>query len=105
MFDVNVVSPLEFPNWVAGVAKSDELMDADGYRKLLKQAPVSGRPTWRLGDPLLFDAITTQRIPPQPGPQPSKEAAPSYLQTSWGADAICSVSSTGPPFRSTSLSR
>jgi len=105
MFDVNVVSPLEFPSWVAGVAKGGAVMDADRYAELLKQATVRGRPTYRLGDPLLFDAISTQRIPPQPGPRPSNEAAPSYLQTSWGADAICSASSTGPQFRSTSLSR
>ncbi|WP_420134413.1 cytochrome ubiquinol oxidase subunit II [Rhodopseudomonas sp.] len=105
MFDVHVISPLAFPEWVQATAKSDRVLDADSYKQLFKQTTESGRPTYRLGDPLLFDAISTQKIPPQPGPVPSKEAAPPYLQANFGANAICSASSTGRPYQLINLSR
>ncbi len=69
MFDVHVVSPLDFPNWVQTTAKSNNALSADAYKALTRQSVESGRPTYRLQDPLLFDDIATQRIPPGPGPQ------------------------------------
>jgi len=101
MFDVHVVSALSFPDWVGGVAKGEQVLNAESYKELLKRAPESGRPTYRLGDPQLFEAISTQRIPPQPGPQPLNDGAQSYL----GADDRCLASLTGPPFPSISRSR
>ncbi|MFC0241221.1 cytochrome ubiquinol oxidase subunit II [Rhodopseudomonas telluris] len=105
MFDVHVVSPLAFPEWVAATAKIDRVLDADSYKMLFERTIESGRPTYWLGDPLLFDAISTQKIPPQPGPLPSKEASPPYLQANFGANAICSASSTGRPYQLINLSR
>jgi cytochrome o ubiquinol oxidase subunit 2 len=69
MFDVHVVSPLDFPTWVESTAKSGTALNADSYKQLAQQSIETGRPTYRLPDPRLFDDIATQRIPPGPGPQ------------------------------------
>jgi cytochrome o ubiquinol oxidase subunit II len=69
LFDVHVISPLDFPNWVATTAKSDNVLNADSYKQLKQQFVETGRPTYRLDDPLLFHDIATQKIPPGPGPQ------------------------------------
>ncbi len=69
LFDVHVISPLDFPNWVEATAKSGAVLSADSYKQLAQQSIESGRPTYRLADPRLFDDIATQRIPPGPGPQ------------------------------------
>jgi cytochrome o ubiquinol oxidase subunit 2 len=69
MFDVHVISPLAFPNWVEATAKSDKALDADAYKQLSEQSIETGRPIYRLPDPRLFDDIATQRIPPGPGPK------------------------------------
>jgi cytochrome o ubiquinol oxidase subunit 2 len=74
MFDVNVVSPLSFPDWVASTAKSDAVLNEDSYKKLMQQGIERGRPTYRLEDPRLFDLIATQHIPPGPGPELMSEA-------------------------------
>jgi cytochrome o ubiquinol oxidase subunit 2 len=68
-FDVHVVSPLEFPNWVSAAAKSDNELTAEAYKQLAAQSVESGRPTYRLPDPRLFDDIASQRIAPGPGPK------------------------------------
>jgi cytochrome o ubiquinol oxidase subunit II len=69
MFDVNVISPLAFPDWVAGTAKTDAVLNEDSYKKLMQQGIEKGRPAYRLEDPRLFDLIATQHIPPGPGPE------------------------------------
>src|ERR1700754_3074444 len=69
MFDVNVISPLTFPDWVAATAKSDAVLNEESYTKLMQQGIEKGRPTFRLDDPRLFDLIATQHIPPGPGPE------------------------------------
>ena len=79
MFDVHVVSPLDFPNWVATTAKSGQVLNADSYKNLLQQTVETGRPGYRLDDPRLFEAIATQQIAPQPGPKLTTETAQSYL--------------------------
>jgi cytochrome o ubiquinol oxidase subunit 2 len=79
MFDVHVISPLEFPGWVANTAKSDRVLNADGYRQLAQQTVEKERLAFRLEDPRLFDEITRQQIPPGPGPKITKESAQSYI--------------------------
>ncbi|WP_024518573.1 ubiquinol oxidase subunit II [Bradyrhizobium sp. Tv2a-2] len=69
MFDVHVISPLDFPKWVEATAKSDNVLNADSYKQLSQQSIETGRPTYRLDDPTLFNDIVTLRIPPGPGPQ------------------------------------
>ena len=79
MFDVHVVSPLEFPNWVANTAKSSQVLNADSIKKLMQQNIEPGKPTFRLEDPRLFEDIVSQRIAPQPGPKLTTNAAQSYI--------------------------
>ncbi|HZR72586.1 cytochrome ubiquinol oxidase subunit II [Bradyrhizobium sp.] len=69
MFDVHVISPLDFPNWVEATAKSGNVLDTNSYKQLMQQSVESGRPVYRLPDPRLFDDIATRRIPPGPGPE------------------------------------
>jgi cytochrome o ubiquinol oxidase subunit II len=69
LFDVHVISPLDFPNWVSATAKSNNALTADTYKQLMQQSIETGRPTYRLPDPRLFDDIASQRIPPGPGPK------------------------------------
>ena len=69
LFDVHVISALDFPNWVATTAKSNNVLSADAYKQLAQQSIETGRPTYRLDDPTLFRQISTQQIPPGPGPQ------------------------------------
>ena len=79
LFDVHVVSPLAFPDWVESTAHASQVLNADSYGKLARQSVETTRPTYRLDDPRLFDAIATQQIPPGPGPKLTTEAAQSYL--------------------------
>src|SRR5580692_7573770 len=79
LFDVHVVSPLAFPDWVAKTARSDQVLNNDSYGKLARQSIETGRPTYRLEDPRLFSAIVMQKIPPGPGPHITSESAQSYL--------------------------
>ena len=81
MFDVHVVSPLEFPSWVANTVKTGAVLNADSYRELARQSVEPGRPVYRLDDPRLFDLIATQQIPPAPGPTLKTQSAQSYLGT------------------------
>lgn len=74
MFDVNVISPLAFPDWVATTAKSGQVLNEDSYGKLVQQGTEKSRPVYRLEDPRLFDLISTQHIPPGPGPQVTSNA-------------------------------
>lgn len=74
LFDVNVISPLSFPDWVESTAKAGQVLNEDSYRKLTQQGIEKGRPTFRLEDPRLFDLIASQHIPPGPGPQLTSDA-------------------------------
>ncbi len=75
MFDVHVVSQTDFSDWVAKTARSDQALDEDSYKELLKQSVPKDKPVYRLDDPELFHAIATQQIPPGPGPELRPEAA------------------------------
>ncbi len=79
LFDVHVVSPLAFPKWVKSAASGGRVLNADSYKKLARQSIVKGNPTYRLENPLLFDEIVTQKIPPSPGPHLTSDGAQSYL--------------------------
>jgi cytochrome o ubiquinol oxidase subunit II len=73
MFEVRVVSQPEFSEWATNTARSDQALDADSYRKLAEQSVEKSKPSYRLTDPELFGAISTQRIPPSPGPKLTAE--------------------------------
>ena len=69
LFDVHVISPLAFPDWVASTARGDQVLNADSYDKLKQQSVETTKPSYRLADPELFGKIASQQIPPGPGPQ------------------------------------
>lgn len=79
LFDVHVVSQLAFSDWVASTARTDRVLNKDSYWKLAQQSVETAKPTYRLDDPLLFEAIATQKIPPAPGPQLTSESAQSHI--------------------------
>ncbi|HVV39636.1 MAG TPA: cytochrome ubiquinol oxidase subunit II [Nitrobacter sp.] len=82
LFDVNVVSPLSFPEWVASTARaSSQVLNAESYEKLAQQSVPKNRMTFRIEDPLLFDAIASQKLPPGPGPQLTDNLAKSTSRT------------------------
>jgi len=82
LFDVHVVSQLAFPDWVKSTSRRDRVLNADSYWKLAQQSLAPDKPTFRLDDPRLFDAIATQKIPPALGPRLTTESAQSYLGAS-----------------------
>ena len=82
LFDVHVIPQLAFPDWVAKTARTDQVLNEDSYKKLTQQTIERNKPTYRLSDPTLFQAIATQRIPPGPGPQITSEAAQSHVRGS-----------------------
>ena len=69
LFDVHVVSEPEFASWASSTAGSDRVLNGDSYRELLKQSVPKDKPSYRLDDPELFQAIATQKLPPGPGPE------------------------------------
>jgi len=79
MFDVHVISPLEFPNWVAKAASTKRVLNAESYQQLARQSIEKVNATFRLEDPLLFEKITTQKVPPAPGPKITSDGAQSYI--------------------------
>ena len=82
LFDVHVISPLAFPDWVAKTARSDQVLNAESYGTLARQTVERNKPTYRLDDPRLFEAIATQQIPPAAGPHITSESAQSYIGAS-----------------------
>jgi cytochrome o ubiquinol oxidase subunit 2 len=73
LFDVHVVSQPEFASWASKTARGDRALNSDSYRALLEQSVPKDKPEFRLEDPRLFQAITTQKIPPGPGPRQAAE--------------------------------
>lgn len=70
LFAVNMVPQLAFGDWVARTAReSSQVLNEETYKKLAQQSVPKETMTFRLDDPLLFDAIATQKLPPGPGPQ------------------------------------
>jgi len=68
LFDVHVVPELEFTSWASSTARGDRVLNGDSYQEMLKQSVPKDKPSYRLDDPELFQAIATQKIPPGPGP-------------------------------------
>jgi cytochrome o ubiquinol oxidase subunit 2 len=80
MFDVHVVPQLAFSDWVTSTTRTERrVLNADSYTKLARQSIETTTPTFRLDDPMLFDAIATQKIAPAPGPQLTTESAQSDI--------------------------
>ena len=80
LFDVQVISQLAFPDWVSTTAGTDQVLDEESYKKLAQQTIERTRLSYRVDDPLLFNSIATQKLPPGPGPKITSEAAQSHIE-------------------------
>ncbi|WP_291691130.1 cytochrome ubiquinol oxidase subunit II [Bradyrhizobium sp.] len=69
LFDVHVVPQLQFDDWASRTVRSDQALNQESYTRLLKQSVPKDKPVYRLDDPELFQAISTQKIAPGPGPE------------------------------------
>jgi len=76
LFDVHVVPQLQFDDWASRTVRSDQALNQESYTRLLKQSVPKDKPVYRLDDPELFQAISTQKIAPGPGPGPEQEPSP-----------------------------
>jgi cytochrome o ubiquinol oxidase subunit 2 len=76
LFDVRVVSQTQFSDWATSTARSDQVLNADSYNSLAEQSIDKTKPSYRLDDPGLFEAIATQRIAPGPGPRLTASSTP-----------------------------
>jgi cytochrome o ubiquinol oxidase subunit 2 len=75
LFDVHVVSQPDFVDWTVNTAHSGQVLNEARYRELTEQSIERTVTNYRLDDPELFDKITSQRIPPGPGPRIAADAA------------------------------
>jgi cytochrome o ubiquinol oxidase subunit 2 len=69
-FQVRSVPAGDFDAWAAGVRGAGPTLDEAAYTRLMQQTQRVPPSTYGAIDPHLFDAVTTQKIPPGPGPEP-----------------------------------
>jgi cytochrome o ubiquinol oxidase subunit 2 len=81
MFDVRVVSQTDFASWASDTEKNGRVLNAESYKaELLKQSVPKDKPFFRLDDPELFQAISTQKIAPGPGPEEAANTGASNVR-------------------------
>ena len=100
LFDVHVISPLAFPDWVAKTARSDQVLNEDSYTKLARQSVEPNTLTYPArGSP----AVPRHRDPDDP----ARPGAEDHLRgrAILYRSVRCSVSSIGQRFRSISRFR
>jgi cytochrome o ubiquinol oxidase subunit 2 len=67
-FGVRALPPADFAAWVTNTRGTGAALDAGSYTELAKQS-INVQPfTYRAADPLLYEKIVTQQLPPGPGP-------------------------------------
>jgi cytochrome o ubiquinol oxidase subunit 2 len=79
-FNLEAVSQDQFDGWVAATRQAGPRLDEAAYRILLQQSLDAKPVTYREVQSDLFDAITTQKLPPGDGPifsRPDPTIAPS----------------------------
>jgi cytochrome o ubiquinol oxidase subunit 2 len=70
-FQVRSVPPAEFAAWARKVHAAGPMLDQAAYVGLARQSQDVKPFTYRGVDPQLFQAISTQKIAPGPGPEPA----------------------------------
>ena len=70
-FEAKIVSPADFATFAQQASASSQVLDALAYQELAKQSANLPPAIYRLGDESLFDEISTQKLPPAPGPTPA----------------------------------
>jgi cytochrome o ubiquinol oxidase subunit 2 len=73
-FQVRSVPPAAFAAWVQGVRGAGPVLDRPAYAALARQSQRVPPAAYRAVDPQLFRAVSTQLIPPSPGPEPENPA-------------------------------
>ena len=68
-FTMRAVSQDAFTNWIRATSQQGATLDAAEYGRLARQSQNVKPFTYRAVAPSLFQAITTQQLPPGPGPQ------------------------------------
>jgi len=68
-FQTQAMTPAAFAAWVAAAKASGPVLDGPAYEALSRQSQDVAPFTYRAAAPGLFDQITTQKLPPGPGPQ------------------------------------
>jgi cytochrome o ubiquinol oxidase subunit 2 len=68
-FQAQAVTPTAFAAWVAAAKAAGPVLDGPAYEALSRQSQDVAPFTYRAAAPGLFDQITTQQLPPGPGPQ------------------------------------
>jgi cytochrome o ubiquinol oxidase subunit 2 len=66
-FDVRVVPPDQFSQWIDDASRAGKSLDEASYREIAKPSTKSESAIYRLTDPDLFNAIVAQKLPPSPG--------------------------------------
>jgi cytochrome o ubiquinol oxidase subunit 2 len=69
-FPVKSVPAADYRAWVSGVKGTGAVLDRAAYTGLMQQSQKVPPRTYRAVDPQLFNAISSQKIPPGPGPEP-----------------------------------
>jgi cytochrome o ubiquinol oxidase subunit II len=68
-FDVRALPAEQFAAWIEATRGTGPTLDSKAYTDLARQS-IDARPfTYRAADPMLFQQIVTQKLPPGPGPQ------------------------------------
>ena len=83
-FQVRSVPPAEYAAWANGVRGAGPVLDRPAYALLARQSQHNPPAAFRAVDPQLFHAISTQQIPPAPGPEPGNDAHAGREATSAG---------------------
>ena len=68
-FQAQAVTPGAFATWVAAAKATGPVLDGPAYEALSRQSQDVAPFTYRAAVPALFEQITTQQLPPGPGPQ------------------------------------
>jgi cytochrome o ubiquinol oxidase subunit 2 len=68
-FEVHAVAPDAFAAWVTATRGTGPALDAASYADLAKQSSDVAPFTYRQTDEHIFHDITSQKLPPAPGPQ------------------------------------
>jgi cytochrome o ubiquinol oxidase subunit II len=76
-FETRAVTPAAFDAWVATARSAGPALDGPGYEALSRQSQDVAPFTYRAATPGLFEQITTQKLPPGPGPQGGGSSRPS----------------------------
>jgi cytochrome o ubiquinol oxidase subunit 2 len=68
-FDVRALSPEQFAAWIGVARDTGPTLDPGSYAALARQSTNVSPFTLRVADPDLFQKITSQKLPPGPGPE------------------------------------